>query len=344
MHLAAARVNSRHTAPRVPTTGSARRRGRPPAGDRAWWAPAGDHAPHPRRYPRAAVGRDAPAPRRVGGRTAAGCSATTAGGAPRPRRGGRGRYASSWTASLQLERWQEGALVELGFRDETRVDRVTHAEIVRHAPLERRPPPPGHAHRPHRHAQRRRGLLGVATTPPSACRRCAASARVAAAAEPAAVAVAARRARGGAARAADRHELHRRPPRLGPAAVRGRRRRPRVPRRRQRARRRRERGADGGGAVTTKREYDVAQLRPATAVRLQALRAAGGRRLGRRQRDHVREHADRRDDGGPAAHRARRRRGRARRSRSRCPSGRAAAPPSSYRSSGARARRRRGSR
>ena len=43
--------------------------------------------------------------------------------------------ASSWTASLQLERWQEGALVELGFRDETRVDRVTHAEIVRHSPL-----------------------------------------------------------------------------------------------------------------------------------------------------------------------------------------------------------------
>ena len=43
--------------------------------------------------------------------------------------------ASHWTASLQLERWQEGALVELGFRDETRVDRVTHAEIVRHSPL-----------------------------------------------------------------------------------------------------------------------------------------------------------------------------------------------------------------
>ena len=43
--------------------------------------------------------------------------------------------ASHWTASLQLERWQEGALVELGLRDETRVDRVTHAEIVRHSPL-----------------------------------------------------------------------------------------------------------------------------------------------------------------------------------------------------------------
>ena len=137
--------------------------------------------------------------------------------------------------------------------------------------------------------------------PPSACRRCAASVR-------------SRRRRtrrrrrrrpprsSGAARAADRHELHRRPPRLGPAAVRGRRRRPRVPRRRQRARRRRAR-ADGGGA-DDEAQYDVAQLRPATryGFKLYARQAGGDWGDG----ETTCEHADGRDDGGPAAHRARR--------------------------------------